>query len=174
MALSCMLSDSVTLSPSMDRDGTMTIDWNEWRDHFLFNPFHNMEEIVHHWKHSHVSQQNNDDSDKSWQYLYFLHLWGQKQDVPFSKFSNVIDVWHWGTSDGAGWVLRAGAAVRSGVEAAGCWSHGRGGVPDRNRSSGPPQGLPAGGASHSLTSVIDRLCKYCYVNYTMYIYIYIF
>ncbi|XP_054615393.1 calcium-binding mitochondrial carrier protein SCaMC-3b isoform X2 [Dunckerocampus dactyliophorus] len=38
----------------MDRKGTMTIDWKEWRDHFQFNPFHNMEEIVHYWKHSHM------------------------------------------------------------------------------------------------------------------------
>ncbi|XP_029106275.1 calcium-binding mitochondrial carrier protein SCaMC-3-like isoform X3 [Scleropages formosus] len=37
---------------SMDKDGTMTVDWNEWRDHFLLNPLHNMEDIVHFWKHS--------------------------------------------------------------------------------------------------------------------------
>uniref|UniRef100_A0A8C2PXT7 Solute carrier family 25 member 23b n=1 Tax=Cyprinus carpio TaxID=7962 RepID=A0A8C2PXT7_CYPCA len=36
----------------IDRDGTMTIDWNEWRDHFLFNPLHSMEDIAHYWKHS--------------------------------------------------------------------------------------------------------------------------
>ncbi|XP_036408412.1 calcium-binding mitochondrial carrier protein SCaMC-3b isoform X2 [Megalops cyprinoides] len=37
---------------SMDRDGTLTIDWNEWRDHFLFSPIHNIEDIAHFWKHS--------------------------------------------------------------------------------------------------------------------------
>ncbi|KAJ8345835.1 hypothetical protein SKAU_G00300280 [Synaphobranchus kaupii] len=37
---------------SMDKDGTMTIDWNEWRDHFLFNPINNMEDIAYFWKHS--------------------------------------------------------------------------------------------------------------------------
>uniref|UniRef100_A0A8C6XAA8 EF-hand domain-containing protein n=1 Tax=Naja naja TaxID=35670 RepID=A0A8C6XAA8_NAJNA len=39
---------------SIDKDGTMTIDWNEWRDHFILNPLENMEEIVHYWKHSMV------------------------------------------------------------------------------------------------------------------------
>lgn len=40
----------------MDRDGTMTISWTEWRDHFMLKTFRNMEEIVLYWKHSHVSQ----------------------------------------------------------------------------------------------------------------------
>lgn len=30
----------------------MTIDWNEWRDHFLFNPLGNMEEVARYWKRS--------------------------------------------------------------------------------------------------------------------------
>uniref|UniRef100_A0A672GP06 Solute carrier family 25 member 23b n=1 Tax=Salarias fasciatus TaxID=181472 RepID=A0A672GP06_SALFA len=48
------LEQASRILQSMDRDGNMTIDWNEWRDYFLFNPFHNMEEIVHYWKHSHM------------------------------------------------------------------------------------------------------------------------
>ncbi|XP_052587715.1 calcium-binding mitochondrial carrier protein SCaMC-1 isoform X6 [Peromyscus californicus insignis] len=37
---------------SIDADGTMTVDWNEWRDYFLFNPVTDIEEIVRFWKHS--------------------------------------------------------------------------------------------------------------------------
>ncbi|XP_064188163.1 mitochondrial adenyl nucleotide antiporter SLC25A24 isoform X1 [Anguilla rostrata] len=39
---------------SIDADGTMTLDWNEWRDHFLFNPATNLQEIIRYWKHSTV------------------------------------------------------------------------------------------------------------------------
>ncbi|XP_006866045.1 PREDICTED: calcium-binding mitochondrial carrier protein SCaMC-1-like isoform X2 [Chrysochloris asiatica] len=37
---------------SIDADGTMTVDWNEWRDYFLFNPATDIEEIIRFWKHS--------------------------------------------------------------------------------------------------------------------------
>lgn len=37
---------------SIDSDGTMTVDWNEWRDYFLFNPVSDIEEIIRFWKHS--------------------------------------------------------------------------------------------------------------------------
>nr|XP_046188130.1 calcium-binding mitochondrial carrier protein SCaMC-2-like isoform X1 [Oncorhynchus gorbuscha] len=37
---------------SMDKNGTMTIDWNEWRDYHLLHPANNIPEIILHWKHS--------------------------------------------------------------------------------------------------------------------------
>uniref|UniRef100_A0A3B5LFX0 EF-hand domain-containing protein n=1 Tax=Xiphophorus couchianus TaxID=32473 RepID=A0A3B5LFX0_9TELE len=37
---------------SMDIDGTMTVDWNEFREHFLLYPAYNLEEIIRYWKHS--------------------------------------------------------------------------------------------------------------------------
>ncbi|NXS39623.1 SCMC1 protein, partial [Balaeniceps rex] len=40
---------------SIDADGTMTVDWNEWRDHFMFNPATDIEEIIRYWKHSTVT-----------------------------------------------------------------------------------------------------------------------
>ncbi|KAK0152916.1 Calcium-binding mitochondrial carrier protein SCaMC-1 [Merluccius polli] len=46
------LKEADRILRSMDKDGTMTIDWNEWRDHFLFNSLHNMEDVARHWKHS--------------------------------------------------------------------------------------------------------------------------
>lgn len=39
----------------MDRDGTMTIDWQEWRDHFLLHSLENVEDVLYFWKHSTVS-----------------------------------------------------------------------------------------------------------------------
>ncbi|XP_043989821.1 calcium-binding mitochondrial carrier protein SCaMC-1-like isoform X1 [Gambusia affinis] len=39
---------------SMDIDGTMTVDWNEFREHFLLYPAYNLEEIIRYWKHSSV------------------------------------------------------------------------------------------------------------------------
>ncbi|XP_004689769.1 PREDICTED: calcium-binding mitochondrial carrier protein SCaMC-1 [Condylura cristata] len=37
---------------SIDADGTMTVDWDEWRDYFLFNPATDIEGIIYFWKHS--------------------------------------------------------------------------------------------------------------------------
>lgn len=39
----------------MDKNGTMTIDWNEWRDYHLLHPADNIPEIILYWKHSTVS-----------------------------------------------------------------------------------------------------------------------
>lgn len=46
------LKDAKRILKSMDKDGTMTIDWNEWRDYFLFNSVSSMEDVARCWKRS--------------------------------------------------------------------------------------------------------------------------
>ncbi|KAL6110427.1 slc25a23 [Pungitius sinensis] len=46
------LEDATRILQRMDKDGTMTIDWNEWRDFFLFKPLTNIEDVARYWKRS--------------------------------------------------------------------------------------------------------------------------
>lgn len=54
LGLDVSREDALKILQSMDIDGTMMVDWNEWREHFLLCPAHNLEEIIRHWKHSSV------------------------------------------------------------------------------------------------------------------------
>ncbi|XP_061737267.1 mitochondrial adenyl nucleotide antiporter SLC25A23 isoform X1 [Nerophis ophidion] len=52
VGLKISLRAATKILKSIDKDGTMTIDWNEWRDYFLFNPLTNMEDVARYWKRS--------------------------------------------------------------------------------------------------------------------------
>ncbi|XP_074485070.1 mitochondrial adenyl nucleotide antiporter SLC25A24-B-like isoform X2 [Sebastes fasciatus] len=46
------LEDANRILLSMDKDGSLTINWHEWRDYFLFKPLTNMEDVARYWKRS--------------------------------------------------------------------------------------------------------------------------
>uniref|UniRef100_A0A8C5HRC1 Calcium-binding mitochondrial carrier protein SCaMC-1-like n=1 Tax=Gouania willdenowi TaxID=441366 RepID=A0A8C5HRC1_GOUWI len=52
LGLNITKEDAGKILQSIDVDGTMTLDWNEWREHFLFNPATNLQEIIRYWKHT--------------------------------------------------------------------------------------------------------------------------
>nr|XP_044994713.1 calcium-binding mitochondrial carrier protein SCaMC-1 isoform X5 [Jaculus jaculus] len=47
-------SQANSILKSIDSDGSMTIDWDEWRDYFFLHPAKNINEIVRFWKRSTV------------------------------------------------------------------------------------------------------------------------
>lgn len=41
----------------MDKDGTLDISFDEWRDYLLFHPSANLHDIILYWRHATVSAQ---------------------------------------------------------------------------------------------------------------------
>ncbi|XP_074238596.1 mitochondrial adenyl nucleotide antiporter SLC25A24-like [Saimiri boliviensis] len=52
LGLSISEKQAKLILQSIDAGGTMTVDWNEWGDDYLFNPITDIEEIIRFWKHS--------------------------------------------------------------------------------------------------------------------------
>uniref|UniRef100_A0A8C4WUH8 Solute carrier family 25 member 24 n=1 Tax=Eptatretus burgeri TaxID=7764 RepID=A0A8C4WUH8_EPTBU len=46
------LTQAEKILKSMDKDNTMQVDWNEWRDFYLLNPASSVQEILQYWKHT--------------------------------------------------------------------------------------------------------------------------
>ncbi|XP_076455316.1 calcium-binding mitochondrial carrier protein SCaMC-2-like isoform X2 [Babylonia areolata] len=38
----------------MDKDGTLKIDWNEWRNYLILSPSGNLRDIIHYWRHASI------------------------------------------------------------------------------------------------------------------------
>uniref|UniRef100_A0A6G5ABV6 Putative mitochondrial carrier protein n=1 Tax=Rhipicephalus microplus TaxID=6941 RepID=A0A6G5ABV6_RHIMP len=46
--------EAMRLLKRMDKDGSLTISFEEWRDYLLFHPSSEIHDIIHHWRHATV------------------------------------------------------------------------------------------------------------------------
>lgn len=46
------LDEAMRLLKRMDKDGSLTISFEEWRDYLLFHPSSEIHDIIHHWRHA--------------------------------------------------------------------------------------------------------------------------
>ncbi|KAH7932029.1 hypothetical protein HPB51_029577 [Rhipicephalus microplus] len=44
--------EAMRLLKRMDKDGSLTISFEEWRDYLLFHPSSEIHDIIHHWRHA--------------------------------------------------------------------------------------------------------------------------
>ena len=69
---------------SVDKDGTLQVDWNEWREYHLLNPSgHSLHDIIKFWKHSSVSSWV-----KNWNFLFIT-----KHELGFTATWLVCYLW---------------------------------------------------------------------------------
>ncbi|CAL1537811.1 unnamed protein product [Lymnaea stagnalis] len=47
-------SEAEKLLKRMDTDGTLKIDWNEWREYLILTPSASIHDILHYWRHSSI------------------------------------------------------------------------------------------------------------------------
>ncbi|KAK7095208.1 calcium-binding mitochondrial carrier protein SCaMC-2-like isoform X2 [Littorina saxatilis] len=47
-------AEAKRLLKRMDKDGTLKIDWNEWRNYLILSPSANLQDILHYWRHSSI------------------------------------------------------------------------------------------------------------------------
>ncbi|XP_019640784.1 PREDICTED: calcium-binding mitochondrial carrier protein SCaMC-2-like isoform X4 [Branchiostoma belcheri] len=45
-------SEANKIMKSMDKDGTLTVDWDEWREYLLLHPSADLKDIVRYWRHT--------------------------------------------------------------------------------------------------------------------------
>lgn len=150
----------------MDKDGTMTIDWNEWRDHFLFIPLASLEDVARYWKRSMVTWTLNR--------VNVIERWSFVSNMPTGKKKHYLDHTYWSLTPGVSkrtkdfnccsswlrvchlvaghgwtaisprWFLWGGEEVWLRLAAADCWSYGWMRLSDRYGPSRTDQSLPTG------------------------------